>query len=141
MPIQQKARFDKMKALLMQYKSVATINKKFNELKLGVLDIMSGLDGMDRYSTKLTDIKITNFSDYHNSMLSSSFAKSQKQFDLKTAKLIVKRKYAKANNPFGGDRDAIKSDIEHLTKRDVDKPDHKIRTHFAKKIVSILNIK
>lgn len=38
------------------YKSLANINKKYHDLKLAFQDLMSGLNGADRFSTKLADM-------------------------------------------------------------------------------------
>jgi len=75
-PIKQKHIFQNLKTLISQYKSLAYINKKFNELKLGIMDVMTGLNGIDRYSTKLTDMKQLNFEDYLTE-LQSQMSKSK----------------------------------------------------------------
>jgi hypothetical protein len=52
--------------------------KKSNEIKFGIIDIMTGLNGMDRLSMKLTDAKQINFEDYmHESLNTNTFSQTQ----------------------------------------------------------------
>lgn len=119
-PISQKATFTQVKALVLQYKSVTNINKKFNEWKLGVQDIMSGLDGADRYSTKMTDIKAMNYSDYVQTLNVTRSRGADKPFVLMEAKQAIMKKYTKANNPFGN-TEGLKKEIEELKTKHEDK--------------------
>lgn len=124
LPVQQKHCFDKLKNLIFQCKSIANINKKFHEVKLGILDIMTGLEGTDRWSTKLTDIKSVTFNDYKNTLATHSTSwqdpktkgvgnfNSGMEFNLAAAKQIIKRKYARVNNPFGDDSAALVKEVQ-----------------------------
>lgn len=71
-PIQQKNSFRKLKNVVMQPKSMVNLMKKSNEIKLAIIDIMTGLNGMDRLSMKLTDTKQINFEEYRQEHLSLS---------------------------------------------------------------------
>ena len=110
-PIQQRSCFERLKTLISQNKSLANINKKFNEVKLGIQDIMTGLDGIDRLSSKLNDQQTFAFSEYEKIMLSSRFSSKQKDFNLAEAKQAITRKFSKSSNPFGAYKENISNEL------------------------------
>lgn len=65
-PINQKLVFNRLKAVINQYKNLKTLNKKLNRVQFSINDVMNGLDGLDRINSKLTDQSNITTNEYTN---------------------------------------------------------------------------
>lgn len=114
-PIRQRVLFERIKALVAQNKSLANINKKFTEVKLGILDIMTGRDGIDKLNSKSAEAQTQNLTDYEKTLLAWRSLAKQKEFSIAEAKQAITRKFSKLSNPFGAFKQNISSELAGYT--------------------------
>lgn len=100
-PANQKLVFSRLKTVIGQYKNIKTVNKKFNRVKFAIQDVMSGLNGLDRYNAKMADSGTTTMLSYLDILMShTSLSTPEYSYNHTNAKIDLELIAKFSNEPF-----------------------------------------